>query len=64
MSLLQNDDSVITDTQTDKNMALTEISILGIPALKRKYLHTYCGFTEEEASDAVPDEALGIDEGF
>lgn len=58
------DDSIITDTQTDKNMALTEISVLGIPALKRKYLQDYCGFTEEEAAAAVPDEAPTIDPGF
>lgn len=58
------DDSVITDTQTDRNMALTEISMLGIPALKRRYLTTYCGFTEEEASAAVPDQAVEFDPGF
>lgn len=58
------DDSVITDTQTDKNMALTEISMLGIPALKRKYLVDYCGFNEEEAAAAVPDQAAAIDPGF
>ena len=58
------DDGVITDTQTDKNMALTEISMLGIPALKRKYLETYCGFTEEEAAAAVPDQAAAIDPGL
>ncbi len=56
------DDSIITDTQTDKNMALTEISVLGIPALKRKYLQDYCGFDEKEAEAAVPDQA--IDAGF
>ena len=58
------DDSVITDTQTDKNMALTEISMLGIPALKRKYLVDYCGFNEEEAAAAVPDQAAAVDPGF
>ncbi len=51
------DDSVITDTQTDKSMALTEISMLGIPALKRKYLTTWCGFSEEEARAALAEEA-------
>lgn len=58
------DDSIITDTQTDKNMALAEISMLGIPALKRKYLTDYCGFTEEEALAAVPDQAAAVDLGF
>lgn len=55
------DDSIITDTQTDKNMALAEIGMLGIPALKRKYLEDYCGFSEEEAMAAVPDEAVAIE---
>lgn len=58
------DDSVITDSQTDKNMALTEISILGVPALKRRYLSNFCGFTEEEALEAVPDQAADADPGF
>lgn len=58
------DDSVITDTQSDKNMALTEISMLGIPALKRKYLEDYCGFNEDEAAAAVPDRAEAADPGF
>lgn len=58
------DDGIITDAATDKNMALTEISMLGIPALKRKYLTEYCGFTEEEAKAAVPDQAEAIDLGF
>lgn len=56
------DDSIITDTQTDKNMALTEISVLGLPVLKRRYLQTYCGFNEKDAMEAVPDQA--IDAGF
>lgn len=58
------DDSIITDTQTDRNMALTEISMLGVPALKRRYLNMYCGFTEEEAAAAVPDQAADADPGF
>lgn len=50
------DDSIITDTQTDKNMALTEISMLGAPAaLKRRYLMTYYGIGEEEALAIFPD---------
>lgn len=51
------DDSVITDTQTDKSMALAEISALQVPALKRRYLARWCGFSEAEAAEAVPDEA-------
>ncbi len=58
------DDGIITETQTDKNTALTEISVLGIPALKRKYLTDYCGFSEEEAEAAVPDQAPAIDPGY
>ncbi len=58
------DDSIITDTQTDRNMALTEISMLGIPALKRKYLQDYCGFDEESAIAAVPDSVPELDPGF
>lgn len=57
------DDSIITDAQSDKNMALTEISMLGIPALKRKYLMDYCGFKDEEAKAAVPDQAIAVDYG-
>lgn len=49
------DDSIITDTQTDKNMMLTEISMLGLPLLKRRYLMDYYGLTEDEAAAAVPD---------
>ena len=58
------DDSVITDTQTDKNMALTEISMLGVPALKARYLVSYCGFSEEEAAAAVSELAAAEDAGF
>ena len=36
----------------------------GIPALKRKYLVDYCGFNEEDAAAAVPDQAAAIDPGF
>ncbi len=57
------DDSVITDTNTDKNQALSEISILGVPILKQKYLVKYWGMTEEEAAAAVPSETV-IDVGF
>lgn len=58
------DDSIITDTQTDKNMALSEISILGIPELKRRYLTNFCGFTKEEAGAAVPEDNVLVDEGY
>ncbi len=58
------DDSIITDVNTDKNMALAEISILGIPALIRRFLVQYHDFTEEEAAEAVPDEAAATDPGY
>lgn len=59
------DDSVIVDTQTERTMALNEISMLGgAPILKRKYVTTYLGFTDEEALEAFPDESAAIDEGF
>ncbi len=58
------DDSIITDTQADKNMALTEISMLGIPALTRRYLVEHHKFTEEEALAAVPDQAPDADPGY
>ena len=58
------DDSIITDVNTDKNMALAEISILGVPALIRRYLVQYHDFTEEEAAEAVPDEAAAADPGY
>jgi len=57
------DDSVITDTQSDKQQALSEISILGIPELTKKYLVKYCDFTEDEAAAAVP-ASMVVDEGF
>lgn len=57
------DDSVITDTQTDKSMALAEIAALGVPELKQRYLVRWCGFTEEEAAAAVPSEQV-VDEGY
>lgn len=60
---LDFDDSIITDEQTDKTQALSEITILGVPALKQRYLVKYCGFTEEEAAAAVPAAEV-IDEGY
>lgn len=60
---VQFDDSVITDTQTEKEMALAEISVLGTPELKRRYLMKWHGFSEQEAAEAVPSAAV-VDEGF
>ena len=60
---LDFDDSIITDEQADRQLALTEITVLGVPALKRRYLVQHCGFTEEEAAAAVPAAEV-IDEGF
>lgn len=57
------DDSVIVDTETEKQTALTEIAALGIPELKQKYLVRYCNFTPEEAAAAIPTEQI-VDEGF
>lgn len=57
------DDSIITDTQADKNMALAEIAALGIPRLKVEYLVKYFGMSEEDAEKAVPAD-LVIDAGF
>ena len=61
--MVQFDDSVITDTQTEKNMALAEIAALGVPALKQRYLMEWHGFSEQEAAEAVPSAAV-VDEGF
>lgn len=60
---VQFDDSVIVDTQTEKNMALAEIGALGLPVLKQRYLTEWHGFSEAEAAAAVP-QALVLDEGF
>lgn len=60
---VQFDDSVIVDTQTEKNMALTEIAALQVPELKQRYLRDWCGMSEEEAARAVPSAQV-IDEGF
>lgn len=57
------DDSVITDVQTDKQQALSEITILGVPKLKQNYLVKFCGFSEKEAEAAVPS-VMVVDEGF
>ncbi|NGM17730.1 hypothetical protein GMI70_06960 [Eggerthellaceae bacterium zg-893] len=60
---LDFDDSIITDEQADKAQALSEITILGVPALKRRYLVRYCGFDEDEAAAAVPAAEV-VDQGF
>ena len=60
---VQFDDSVIVDTQTEKNMALTEIAALQVPELKQRYLRDWCGMSEAEAARAVPSAQV-IDEGF
>ena len=56
------DDSIITDVEADKRMALAEIAALDIDALKVEYLVKYHGMTEEEAIAAVPGTVS--DEGF
>ncbi len=55
------DDSVITDTQTEKNLMLNEIAAGVVP--KWMYLATFYGKTEEEARQAVGDQQF-VDEGF
>lgn len=57
---IQFDDSVITDTQTEKQLMLNEISAGVVPAWK--YLTTFYGMSEEEAREAVSNGVM--DEGF
>lgn len=57
------DDSIITDTQAEKSMALAEIAALGVPRLKVEYLMKYYGMSEEDAVAAVPAEQI-VDIGF
>ena len=57
------DDSIITDTQAEKSMALAEIAALGVPRLKVQYLMKYYGMSEEDAVAAVPAEQI-VDIGF
>lgn len=54
------DDSVITDTQTEKNQMLAEIAAGVVP--KWKYLETFYGMSENEAKAEVDDGIIG--EGF
>lgn len=58
---IQFDDSVITDTQTEKQLMLNEISAGVVPAWK--YLATFYGMSEEEAREAVSEGEV-IDTGF
>lgn len=60
---IQFDDSIITDVESDKRMALSEISTLGLDVLKVRYLVDYYGMTEEEAQAAIP-ERMVLDMGF
>lgn len=57
------DDSIITDTQAEKEMALAEISALGVPRLKVEYLMKYYGMSEKDAMEAVPVDQI-VDIGF
>ena len=55
------DDSIITDTQTEKQLMLNEISAGVVPAWK--YLTTFYGMGEKEAREAVSEGEV-IDTGF
>lgn len=56
------DDSIITDTQTEKNMMLAEIAAGVVP--KWMYLHEFYGMGEDEAKAAVePDYPAAYDFG-
>ena len=57
------DDSIITDVEADKRMALSEITTLGLDVLKVRYLMEYYGMTEEEAQAAIPERMI-FDAGF
>jgi A118 family predicted phage portal protein len=48
------DDSIIQDTQSEKNMALAEMAAMPeVTELKVAYLTRFKGFTEEEAEEAI-----------
>lgn len=55
------DDSIIVDTQTEKNLMLSEIAAGVVP--KWKYLMEFYGMSEEQAKAALPDEEV-LDIGF
>lgn len=58
---IEFDDSVITDTQTEKQLMLNEISAGVVPAWK--YMATFYGMSDEEAKEAVSEGEV-IDTGF
>ena len=58
------DDSIITDTPSEKNMAMAEIGALGVPALKVRYLMRWYNMTEEEALAAVATQDASAYEGM
>lgn len=58
---VQFDDSVITDTQTEKNTMMAEIAAGLLP--KWRYAVEFYGMSEEEAREAVPSEQV-LDVGF
>ena len=58
---VQFDDSVITDTQTEKNTMMAEIAAGLLP--KWRYAVEFYGMSEEEAKAAVPAEQV-LDVGF
>ena len=58
---VQFDDSVIVDTQTEKNAMLAEIAAGVIPAWK--FAERFYGMSEEEAREWVSDKEV-IDVGF
>lgn len=58
------DDSVVTDTQGEKNMAMAEIGALGVPELKVRYLMRWHAMSEDEARAAVASEDASAWEGM
>lgn len=58
---VQFDDSVITDTQTEKNTMMAEIAAGLLP--KWRYAVEFYGMSEEEAREAIPSEQV-LDVGF
>lgn len=58
---VQFDDSVITDTQTEKNTMMAEIAAGLLP--KWRYAVEFYGMSEEEAKAAIPAEQV-LDVGF
>ncbi len=55
------DDSIITDTQAEKNMMMSEIAAGLVP--KWKYAVEFYGMSEDEAKAALPSEEI-VDMGF